>query len=240
MALRTPLSQLILLILAFIGLISAATQGTNLPNVVTISYEFVHDTSSVKPLATIFYDPKTLKTHLSSWNPPSTSAQSTSLKPTSPKRLRILLPCGSSTLTSLHTFNTTLTQTISLHISPADASIFSAAVTASYPPTGPIKTTKSKQKAERDAAAALKARQKQKQAQNPAASKPDDFANVHVELIPPRPGPTPKLNTRKPPSIGVDGKEVPAEEVQEKSFLQKYWWVFLIVTAFAMLGGGDK
>ena len=69
---------------------------------------------------------------------------------------------------------------------------------------------------------------------------PDEYANVHVELIAPRPGPTPKLNTRKPPAIGVDGKEVPAEEVQEKSLFQKYWWVLLLVTVLVMAGGGDK
>jgi hypothetical protein len=64
---------------------------------------------------------------------------------------------------------------------------------------------------------------------------------VHVELITPTPGPMPKLNSRKPTVIGPDGKEAPAEgEVPEKSFFQKYWWVFLLLTVVAMAGSGDK
>jgi hypothetical protein len=54
-------------------------------------------------------------------------------------------------------------------------------------------------------------------------------------------GPVPKLNSRKPTVVGPDGKESPAEgEVSEKSFFQKYWWVFLILTVVAMAGSGDK
>ncbi|KAI4090817.1 MAG: hypothetical protein LQ339_008256 [Xanthoria mediterranea] len=38
---------------------------------------------------------------------------------------------------------------------------------------------------------------------------------------------------------GKEGEE--EEEVDERSFLQKYWWVMLAVTVFAMAGGGaDK
>ncbi|KAI4283360.1 MAG: hypothetical protein L6R38_002210 [Xanthoria sp. 2 TBL-2021] len=38
---------------------------------------------------------------------------------------------------------------------------------------------------------------------------------------------------------GKEGEE--EEEVDERSFLQKYWWVILAVTVFAMAGGGaDK
>jgi hypothetical protein len=54
-------------------------------------------------------------------------------------------------------------------------------------------------------------------------------------------GPSPKLNTRKPPVVGADGREVPQEAEQpEKTFFQKYWWVFILVSVFALAGGGDK
>jgi hypothetical protein len=216
------------------SLVSSASPSAAFPNSITLSYEPILDSSSVKPLATIFYDPKTLKSSLSSWTPPSADSKSTTPEPTSPQLLRILLPSGSSTLTSLATFNTSLTQTISLHLSPNDGTIFSASVSATFPPPAP-RSSKSKSKSKSKSS---KSKTKSK-AQPPAA--PGDLANVRVELVPPSPGPVPKLNSRKSPVIGADGKEVPAEgEVPEKSFFQKYWWVFLILTIVAMAGSGDK
>ena len=214
---------------------SSASSGANYPNSITLSYESVHDTSSVKPLATIFYDPKSLKSTLSSWTPPSAEIQSTTSEPTTPQLLRILLPNGSSTLTSLATFNNSLTQTVSLHISPNDATIFSASVAASVP-IPPARTSKSKSKSKSKKATTKKTKA---ETQQPAAVL-EDFANVHVELIAPKAGPVPKLNSRKPPVVGADGKEVPAEEVPEKSFFQKYWWAFILISILAMAGSGEK
>jgi hypothetical protein len=231
---QLPLLSTVLLS-ALAGLVSSASPSAAFPNSVTLSYEPVLDSSSVKPLATIFYDPKTLKSSLSSWTPPVVDAQSMTPSPISSKLLRILLPNGSSTLASLATFNSSLTQTISLHLSPNDGTVFSAFVSAAValPPPRSLKS-KSKSKTK----SSSKAKSKSKAQPAPAA---EDFANVRVELITPTPGPMPKLNSRKPTIIGPDGKEAPAEgEVPEKSFFQKYWWVFLLLTVVAMAGSGDK
>jgi hypothetical protein len=218
-----------------VSLVSCASSSAAFPNSITLSYEPVLDSSSVKPLATVFYDPKTLKSSLSSWTPPSTDSKSTTPEPTSPQLLRILLPSGSSTLTSLATFNTSLTQIISLHLSPNDGTIFSASVSATVPPPAP-RVSKSKSKSKSGSKSKSKAKSK---AQPPVAA--EELAKVRVELIPPTPGPVPKLNSRRPPVVGADGKEAPAEgEVPEKSFFQKYWWAFLILTVVAMMGSGDK
>ena len=48
-------------------------------------------------------------------------------------------------------------------------------------------------------------------------------------------GPSPQL--KKPVVLREDGQ--PPQEEIEKSFFQKYWWVFLIVAVFAMGSGGD-
>ena len=216
-------------------LVSSASSSAAFPNSITLSYEPVHEALAVKPLATIVYDPKTLKCSLSSWMPPSTDSISTTLEPTSPQLLRILLPNGSSTLTSLATFNNSLTQTISLHVSSADGTIYSASVSATVPPPVPrLSESKSKSKS----GAKTKSQTRSKTQPQPS---PEELAHVQVELVPATPGPIPKLNSRKPPVIGADGKEAPAEgEVSEKSFFQKYWWAFLIITVVAMLGSGDK
>jgi hypothetical protein len=238
---KMKLSQLPLLptvlLSTLTSLVSSASPSAAFPNSITLSYEPVLDSSSVKPLATIFYDPKTLKSSLSSWAPPVVDAQSTTPEPASSKLFRILLPNGSSTLASLATFNSSLTQTISLHLSPNDGTVFSASVsaTAALPPP---RSSKSKSKSKSKTKSSSKAKSKSKAQPAPAA---EDFANVHIEIITPTPGPMPKLNSRKPTVIGPDGKEAPAEgEVPEKSFFQKYWWVFLLLTVVAMAGSGDK
>ncbi|KAJ5580115.1 uncharacterized protein N7459_006100 [Penicillium hispanicum] len=56
-----------------------------------------------------------------------------------------------------------------------------------------------------------------------------------VELVPNVPGTQPRLN--KPVIIGPDGQDT--EEEGEKSLLQKYWWVLLIVTFLTLSGGGE-
>ncbi|OJJ95830.1 hypothetical protein ASPACDRAFT_126012 [Aspergillus aculeatus ATCC 16872] len=65
-----------------------------------------------------------------------------------------------------------------------------------------------------------------------------DFSTLvspRVELVSNEAGPRPHLN--QPVIIGPDGKN--ADEVVEKTFFQKYWWIFLIVTFLAMSGGGE-
>lgn len=226
-----------IILAAFASLVSSNSASAALPNTITLSYEPVLGSRSAKPLATILYDPKTLKSSLSSWTPPSMESKSTTAEPTSAQLLRILLPDGSSTLTSLSTFNNSLTQTISLHLSSNDGAVYSALVSATVPPPAP-RASKSKSKSRSKSSSKSKSKVKSK-VQPEAAL--EDLATVQVELIPPTPGPVPKLNSRKPPVIGADGKEAPAEgEVAEKSFFQKYWWAFLILTVVAMAGSGDK
>lgn len=210
------------------ALVLAQTAAT-LPQSITLSYQsLLPGSQSVKPLATIFYDPDTLKSSVSSWTPPSVdSLQSATAEPTSPQLLRILLPSGSSTLTALGTFNNSLRQNVDLHLSPVgDGSVFSASVYASTPileilPSG----SKAKAKAKKLA-----------QAQKDAKA----HSNVQVKVVGTTPGPAPKLLSKKPPVVGPDGREQPAPEDVEKSFFQKYWWIFAVVALLAMAGGGDK
>ncbi|PYH47264.1 uncharacterized protein BP01DRAFT_372577 [Aspergillus saccharolyticus JOP 1030-1] len=56
-----------------------------------------------------------------------------------------------------------------------------------------------------------------------------------VELASNEAGPRAHLN--QPVIVGPDGKNT--DEAIEKTFLQKYWWIFLIVTFLAMSGGGE-
>lgn len=56
-----------------------------------------------------------------------------------------------------------------------------------------------------------------------------------VELVRIEAGPRPHLN--RPIVVSPDGQS--RQEVVEKTFFQKYWWVFLIVTFLAMSGGGE-
>ncbi|KAF7591748.1 hypothetical protein BBP40_001128 [Aspergillus hancockii] len=58
----------------------------------------------------------------------------------------------------------------------------------------------------------------------------------NVELVPVEAGPRPRLN--RPVVVGPDGTN--PEEVIEKTFFQKYWWVFLIITFLAMSGSGEE
>ncbi|KAL4888534.1 hypothetical protein BDV59DRAFT_188407 [Aspergillus ambiguus] len=56
-----------------------------------------------------------------------------------------------------------------------------------------------------------------------------------VQLLLPEPGPRPHLN--RPVVVGPDGTN--PDEPVEKTFLQKYWWIILIVSFLAMSGGGE-
>ncbi|EAW13320.1 uncharacterized protein ACLA_053660 [Aspergillus clavatus NRRL 1] len=60
-------------------------------------------------------------------------------------------------------------------------------------------------------------------------------AGLNVEVVSTEAGPRPHLN--RPVVVGPDGKNL--EEVVEKTFFQKYWWVFLVITFLAMSGSGE-
>ena len=77
---QLPLLSTILLS-TLTSLVSSTSPPAAFPNSITLSYEPVLGSSSVKPLATIFYDPKTLKSSLSSWTPPVVDTQSTTPEP---------------------------------------------------------------------------------------------------------------------------------------------------------------
>jgi hypothetical protein len=218
-----------LLAFLFAATLVLAQSAATLPKSVTLSYEsLLPGSQSVKPLATIFYDPNTLKSSISSWTPPSIeSLLSTTAEPTSPQLLRILLPSGSSTLTSLGTFNDSLSQHIDLHLSPlGDGSIFSASVYSSTPIVESL-PSRSKSMA-----------QSKKLAEAPKNAKIN--SNVQIKVMGNTPGIAPKLVSRKPLVVGADGREELAPEEIPKSFFQKYWWAFAVVALLAMAGGGDK
>jgi hypothetical protein len=222
------------------------TTAGKLPKSVTLSYEVI-GSSSVKPLATVFYDPRTSKHTLSSWTPPSLdSTQSTTPEPTSSKLLRILLPNGSSTITTLDTFSDNVYKKIDLWVSPDDGSVFSASVSSLAPPPFTPEEERYQKKVAR-----AKAKGKPipppppvpntKKAREEAAARAAMHEPIRVNLVTPSPGPSPVLATRAPPQVDAEGREVPQEEQQEKSFFQKYWWVFLVATMLMMTtGGGEK
>ncbi|KAE8338943.1 hypothetical protein BDV24DRAFT_137230 [Aspergillus arachidicola] len=57
-----------------------------------------------------------------------------------------------------------------------------------------------------------------------------------MKIIPLEAGPRPHLN--RPVVVSPDGTN--PEDVAEKTFFQKYWWVFLIITFLAMSGSGEE
>ena len=232
---------------------SAVAAAPKLPKAITLSYEFIGSTPSVKPLATIFYDPKSLKYSLESWTPPAfDSRDSTTTQPTSSPLLRILLPNGSSTVTSLSTFDTNAKQTIDLWISSEpENTIFSASVTSLTPPPLTEEEEQFRKKVERAKArgkpipkAPKKEKPKKKSKDKVVITENVDESEdsmVKVNLLPAMAGATPKLISRKPPQVDAAGNEIPAEdEPQEKSFFQKYWWIFLIAAVLTLGGGGGR
>lgn len=239
-----------LLLLYSLTVLAASTTGTTsdaskLPKSVTLSYEVV-GSSSVKPLVTVFYDPKTLKHALDSWSPPTLdSLQSTSPEPTSSQLLRILLPNGSSTITTLDTFSPDLHQKIDLWISPDDGSVFSASVSSLSPPPLSPEEERYRKKVERAKAKGkpIPARPpvpNTKKAREEAARQAALYEPIKVNLVTSAPGPAPSLATRKAPIVNAEGKEIVEEEQPEKSFFQKYWWIFVVVLMLTMAGGGGE
>ncbi|KAK6383514.1 hypothetical protein LTS17_002806 [Exophiala oligosperma] len=236
---RTLRDLVLLLVFAFTAL-AASTTGTTsdaskLPKSITLSYEVI-GSSSVKPLATVFYDPKSKKHALSSWTPPSLdSLKSTTPEPTSSKLLRILLPNGSSTVTSLTTFSEDLHQKIDLWISPTDGSVFSAAVSSLSPPPLSPEEERYRKKVERAKAKGrpIPARPpvpNTKKAREEAAKQLAMYEPIKVNLITSVSGPVPSLVSRAPPQTDAEGREVVQEEQPEKNFFQKYCSATSIVT----------
>lgn len=230
---------------------ASAADKPKFPRSITLSYEVIGSSqSTVKPLATIFYDPRSLKYSLESWTPPSLDTlKSTTPEPTSSPLLRILLPNGSSTVTSLSNFDTSFKQTIDLWVSPEpEGTIFSASVISVTPPPLSAEEERLKKKIERAKARGkplpsspkprTKKKTKDKQAPIEIEEAPQE-GGVKVNLIPAMPAPTPKLMSRKPPQVDAEGNEVPAaDEQQEKTFFQKYWWVLMIAAVLTLGGGG--
>lgn len=245
--LRSVLLTLSLCLLVF------AVDSSKLPNSVTLSYELLSDPSKVKPLCTVFYDPQTRAYHVSSWTPPSIdSLKSTSTAPQSSPLLRILLPNGSSSVTSLSTFAPELRQKIDLWLSDSDSSIFSAAITSLNPPPLTPEEERLRKKIERAKARGKplptlpkpkkpKKNKKNDNAQSKQPINPLDENPVYINLISAAPGPVPRLNSRAPPQVDEQGNEIVQPEQQEKTFFQKYWWIFAAVAVLTMTaGGGDK
>lgn len=244
MGARTFLLALLAVCVCHVCAVSEAA-ASKLPKSVTLSYEVI-GSSSVKPLVTVFYDPKASRHALSSWTPPPVdSLQSSTTGPTSSKLLRILLPNGSSTITTLDTFSEAVHKQIDLWISPEDGSVFSASVSSLSPPPLTSDEERYQKKVER---AKAKGRPipppppipKTKKAREEAAKAAALHEPIKVKLITPGVGPSPVLATRAPPQVDSEGREVPQGEQQEKSFFQKYWWVFLIATMVMMAGGGGE
>ena len=238
-----------LLFVSLLATVQAADDAAAYPKSVTLSYEVIGaEPSSVKPLATVFYNPATLKYTISSWTPASLETlQSTTPESTSSRLLRILLPNGSSTVTALSTFGNTLSQKVDLWLSSdADGSIYSASVTSSLPaPLTPeeerlaSKIQRAKAKGKPIPSVKPTPKSKKIKTETETEAERQKGPTVKINLIAPTPGPTAKLGSRKPAVIGSDGQEIPAAQ-EEKSFFQKYWWMLLIAGVLALSSGGEK
>ncbi|KAF1814713.1 hypothetical protein P152DRAFT_455751 [Eremomyces bilateralis CBS 781.70] len=118
-------------------------------------------------------------------------------------------------------------------------------------PTGPSKP-KSQKRLEREAARAKteakeKARKERTRLRKEGKLKPgeklpvtveEEPAQVVVEIKGPNPGAEPVLNA--PVTLNPDGRVEGAEGPEEKTFLQKYWWLLLAFIAVQVLVGGNK
>lgn len=256
MRLPSILARGAFLLIASLTLVLAAADA-KYPETLTLSYEYVSSTTS-KPstLAMINYDPKTLRYTITSWTPPAVPEPASSESQSSPL-LRILLPSGSSTVTTLSTFSTNLKQHINLYLSQSGAPL--SASVASLPHKLP-----SEEEARYLAKVArAKARgkpipprpkpekpKKPKKGTTPAiipvpeqqvplsVLEEEAEGKPRVNILVEKPGPAPKLLSRAPPVVDEHGNEVVVEGPQEKSLYQKYWWVGVGVLLVMMVGGG--
>lgn len=234
------------LFLSLIG--SIAAEDAKYSQSVKLSYKILGASTSAKQLAEVLYDPQTLKYHLSSWTPPSTdNLKSTSKDPENSQLVSISTPDGSSSVTTLSTFDSSLSQYIDLWLSES-GTIFSASISSISPPPLSEEQIRQKRKEERAKAKGKPIPSPKPKPKTPKSKKGKKVKEeeeggpvVKVNLYKQGQGPHPKLNSRKPPQLDSEGREVPQEEVQEKSFFQKYWWIFLAATFLMMgTGGGDK
>jgi hypothetical protein len=252
---RLPLflPRSLLLLLGLLSLTLAV--DPEYPSTAILSYEFISSPSTSKPshLATINYDPSTLRYTLVSWTPPSTdSLQSPADAPTSAPLIRILSPSGSSTVTTLSTFLPSLKQHINLYLSTT--SVLSASITTTSPvPLTPeeadylAKVERAKARGKPIPAPPKPSKPKTKKPKKGdnrpvVQEQPIDITpegQPKVNLVPELEGPRPKLLSRAPPQVDEHGNEVVQQEVVEKSFLQKYWWVILGAVVLLMGAGGE-
>lgn len=242
------LHSLVLFVFTFFCVsLAARDDSARYQKSVTLSYQLVNSAdSAIKPLVTISYDPSAKKHSLSSWSPPSLDSQkSTSPEPTSSRLIRIILPNGSSTITTLDAFSEDFHQKIDLWISPDDGSVFSASVSpVSPPPLSPEEDRYRKKVARAKAKGKpIPARPpvpNTKKAREEAARQLALYEPIKVNLFVAQTGPVPTLNTRAPPQVDAEGREIAQDQQQEKTLFQKYWWVGLIVIILTMGGGGAE
>ena len=255
MILRSLASSILASLCLTLTLLLTLGNAQSLPQTVTLSYRSVSEpTGRPQALATISYDPATLKTSLISWTPPSIppAAPKQQQQPQSSPLLSIYPSTNpsSTTITSLDSLSNTLNQTISLWLdSPFTADgktriITSASIHASPPPTAAQlkEAAKLARRAARSASKSSSATAKSKSSTAPTASSSPLKAsgNVLITLHTPVTPAPPTLIDRKPVVVGADGQEVPQEELVEKSFFQKYWWVFALGAILALQGGAGK
>ncbi|KPI42379.1 uncharacterized protein AB675_9571 [Cyphellophora attinorum] len=227
------------------------------PSTLVLSYEYVSSSTTSTPsqLAIINYDPKSLRYSLTSWTPPTSAPDAKPDETTSTALLRILLPNGSSTVTTLSTFSTALKQHVNLYLS-TDGTALSASVTSikPAPPTPEEAAYQAKVARAKARGKPIPPRPKPEKPKKPkkgttptaipVAQKPvvpeEDIpeGQPRVVFVQEQPGPSPKLLSRAPPVVDADGNEVVRVVEAEKSFYQKYWWVIAGVVLMTLVGGG--
>lgn len=245
-------------ILSVSALLLALARGQTQPadsaalsHTLTLSYQPLTPTNApVSQLAVVAYDTSPSKSSLLSWTPPPLLGDMSA--DTSAPLIRVLSPSGSSSLVSRAALSSKISQNIDIWITPANE-IFSVSLTSIQPP--PL----SKEAAERLAKEArLQARGKTVLSSKPQTTKkpkkpkvdakssavpekaeeeggPRVKVNLHIVSN----GPTPRLLSRASIQVDDEGREIVPEEVEEKSFLQKYWLV-LLVGAFFLLSSAAK
>lgn len=227
------------------------TDRTNLEHTLTLSYQPVAPTNApINQLAVVTYDISPLKPSLLSWTPPEPSEDTAS--DISTPLLRILSPSGSSSLVSRSALSPQISQNIDIWVTPSNE-IFSVSLTSIQPP--PLSREAAEQLAKE---ARLQARGKTISSSKPQTTKKpkkskaeakssavreeeeEGGPRVRVKLHVVRDGPSPKLLSRAPVQVDGEGREIVPEEVEEKSFFQKYWLVLLIGAFFLLSSAGKE
>ena len=105
-------------LIVFIALLQSAlpvSAASSLPQTVRLQYATLSDPHSLKPLATINYDPTKYTTEVQSWTPPQTP-EAPSGPETNLPLVKVITDSGSSTLTSIGNFNETILADDGRHI----------------------------------------------------------------------------------------------------------------------------